>query len=196
MTTEVTKAPDKAVLGAFAAGTVTEKSAPVPHLPSDYANIASTTISAIITPPSEGDAGLDHDLLADMYRFVALARALDERMWQLNRAGRAPFVVSGQGHEAAQVGAAFALERGTDFIVPYYRDLALSLVFGLTARDVMMVGAGPRRRPDLRRPADARALRFCQAATSSPLPARSRRRSRTRPASPTPPSCVAHSKSR
>jgi 2-oxoisovalerate dehydrogenase E1 component alpha subunit len=73
-----------------------------------------------------------------MYRYVALARALDERIWQLNRAGIAPFVVSGQGHEAAQVGAAFALDRTKDFILPYYRDLALSLVFGLTAEDIMM----------------------------------------------------------
>jgi 2-oxoisovalerate dehydrogenase E1 component alpha subunit len=73
-----------------------------------------------------------------MYRYVALARALDERIWQLNRSGKAPFVVSGQGHEAAQVGAAFALDRTRDVLYPYYRDLALSLVFGLTARDVLM----------------------------------------------------------
>ena len=31
-------------------------------------------------------------------------------MWLLNRAGKIPFVVSCQGQEAAQVGAAFALE--------------------------------------------------------------------------------------
>ena len=45
----------------------------------------------------------DADLVA-MYRTVALARAVDERMWILNRAGRIPFVISGQGHEGAQVG--------------------------------------------------------------------------------------------
>jgi 2-oxoisovalerate dehydrogenase E1 component alpha subunit len=59
-------------------------------------------------------------------------------MWQLNRAGRAPFVVSGQGHEAAQVGAAFALDRDKDILLPYYRDLALCLVWGLSPRDVLM----------------------------------------------------------
>ncbi|MDP9469758.1 MAG: thiamine pyrophosphate-dependent dehydrogenase E1 component subunit alpha [Chloroflexota bacterium] len=73
-----------------------------------------------------------------MYRLVALARAVDERMWQVNRAGRAPFAVSGQGHEAAQIGAAFALDRSKDIVLPYYRDLALSLAFGLTASDLMM----------------------------------------------------------
>ena len=52
----------------------------------------------------------DADLL-EMYRCVALARAIDERMWILNRAGRIPFVISGQGHEGAQVGIAWALEQ-------------------------------------------------------------------------------------
>ena len=47
-----------------------------------------------------------------MYRTVALARAVDERMWILNRAGRIPFVISGQGHEGAQVGLAWPLRRG------------------------------------------------------------------------------------
>ncbi|MER3436351.1 MAG: 2-oxoisovalerate dehydrogenase, partial [Chloroflexota bacterium] len=70
--------------------------------------------------------------------YMALARALDERMWQLNRAGQAPFVVSGQGHEATQVGAAFALDRTKDVLVPYYRDLALCLVWGLTPRDILL----------------------------------------------------------
>ena len=53
--------------------------------------------------------GLTDDDLVEMYRLVALARAVDERMWILNRAGRIPFVISGQGHEGAQVGIAWAL---------------------------------------------------------------------------------------
>lgn len=134
MATEVTPAHDKDVQSAFEHGAQPTQG----YLPFDYAQTCATAQSAIVAPPSNGDAGLPHDLLVQMYEFIALARALDERMWQLNRAGRAPFVVSGQGHEAAQVGAGFALQRGTDFLVPYYRDLALSLVFGLTARDVMM----------------------------------------------------------
>jgi 2-oxoisovalerate dehydrogenase E1 component alpha subunit len=73
-----------------------------------------------------------------MYRYMFLARALDERMWLLNRSGKAPFVISCQGHEAAQVGAAFALQRGKDFTLPYYRGLATVLVMGLTPREVML----------------------------------------------------------
>ncbi len=88
------------------------------------------------------DPGFGHDLpphtLRDMLRYMMLARALDERMWVLNRAGKAPFVISCQGHEAAQAGAAFALTRGKDFILPYYRGLAMVLVMGMTPTEVML----------------------------------------------------------
>lgn len=81
---------------------------------------------------------IDEQKMLEMYHFMVLARALDERMWLLNRAGKAPFVISCQGHEAAQVGAAFALERGKDFTLPYYRGLGTVLVMGMTPRDVML----------------------------------------------------------
>jgi 2-oxoisovalerate dehydrogenase E1 component alpha subunit len=68
---------------------------------------------------------------------VALARAVDERMWILNRAGRIPFVISGQGHEGAQVGIAWPLEKGKDWIAPFYRSIATCLTFGMSARDIL-----------------------------------------------------------
>ena len=81
--------------------------------------------------------GLTDDDLVEMYRYVALARALDERMWVLNRAGRIPFVISGQGHEGAQVGIAWAFQRGHDWIAPFYRSIATCLTFGMSPRDIM-----------------------------------------------------------
>jgi len=81
--------------------------------------------------------GLTDAQLVEMYRLVALARAVDERMWILNRAGRIPFVISGQGHEGAQVGIASALTPHHDWIAPFYRSIATCLAFGMTARDIM-----------------------------------------------------------
>ena len=81
--------------------------------------------------------GLSEADLIEMYRLVALSRAVDERMWILNRAGRIPFVISGQGREGAQVGIAWALEKGHDWITPYYRSIATCLTFGMSARDIM-----------------------------------------------------------
>jgi 2-oxoisovalerate dehydrogenase E1 component alpha subunit len=83
------------------------------------------------------DVGLTDADLVEMYHLVALARAVDERMWVLNRAGRIPFVISGQGHEGAQVGIAWALEKGKDWIAPFYRSIATCLTFGMSARDIM-----------------------------------------------------------
>lgn len=82
--------------------------------------------------------GLEPERLLWMYRTMVLARAVDRKMWVLNRQGKAPFVISGQGHEAAQVGLAAALRPARDWIVPYYRDLALCLGVGMSARDFML----------------------------------------------------------
>ena len=65
--------------------------------------------------------GLTDADLVGMYRVIATARAVDERMWILNRAGRIPFVISGQGHEGAQAAIAWPLERKKDWIAPFYR---------------------------------------------------------------------------
>ena len=84
------------------------------------------------------ELGLKEEDLIEMYRFMLLARFCDERQWGLNRQGKAPFVVPVSGHEAAQVGSAWAFERGKDVFCPYYRDLALTLVAGFTPRDVFL----------------------------------------------------------
>jgi 2-oxoisovalerate dehydrogenase E1 component alpha subunit len=82
--------------------------------------------------------GLTSDDLLSMYRTMLTARLCDEQQFRLNRQGRAPFVVPVSGHEAAQVGTAWPLVRGKDIYVPYYRDMAVCLVAGFTAKDVFL----------------------------------------------------------
>jgi len=82
--------------------------------------------------------GLTDNKVLDMYETMLMARKIDERMWLLNRAGKIPFVVSCQGQEAAQVGAAFALNTEVDYVAPYYRDVGVVLSFGMTAKDLML----------------------------------------------------------
>ena len=81
---------------------------------------------------------LTRERLHAMYATMVLARKLEERMLTLQRQGQAPFIIAGVGQEAAQVGAGMALQVGTDYIAPYYRDLAMNLVFGMTAREAML----------------------------------------------------------
>lgn len=82
--------------------------------------------------------GLTAADLKDMHYKMVLTRVLDERLWTLNRQGKVVFVVTGRGHEAAQVGSAYAMRRGEDFFLPYYRDLGVVVALGLAPREVML----------------------------------------------------------
>ncbi|MEK4732549.1 MULTISPECIES: thiamine pyrophosphate-dependent dehydrogenase E1 component subunit alpha [unclassified Paenibacillus] len=82
--------------------------------------------------------GLTHGQVIDMYRYMLLARRFDERNMLLQRAGKINFHVSGIGQEAAQVGAAFALDREKDYFLPYYRDYGFVLAVGMTPRELML----------------------------------------------------------
>lgn len=87
-------------------------------------------------------AGLGDDQAIQLYRWMLLARRLDERLGLLQRTGEVPMALSCRGHEAAQVGAAMAFERGRDWWFPYYRDMATVLVAGSTPLDLMLASFG------------------------------------------------------
>src|SRR5437763_1793714 len=84
------------------------------------------------------ELGLTDDDLVGMYRSILLARRLDQKIWGLNRMGKAAFVVSCQGHEGAQVGSAWAVRAGHDAVLPYYRDVGVVLTLGMTPYDVLL----------------------------------------------------------
>ncbi len=84
------------------------------------------------------ELGLTTDDLLGMYRHILLARLLDQKIWSLNRMGKAPFVVSSQGHEGCQVGSTWALRAGHDVVLPYYRDTGVMLALGMTAEEVLL----------------------------------------------------------
>ena len=92
--------------------------------------------------------GLDEDDLLKMYRIMLLARRVDERSWILNRQGKAAFVISCQGQEGCQVGAAYNLRPGYDYVYPYYRDHAVVMALGVSARDEMLALLGRREDPN------------------------------------------------
>jgi 2-oxoisovalerate dehydrogenase E1 component alpha subunit len=82
--------------------------------------------------------GLTSADLLEMHYQLLLARALDERFWMLNRQGKTAFVISCAGQEGLQVAFAKAFKPGLDIFFPYYRDLALVLALGMTAREAML----------------------------------------------------------
>jgi 2-oxoisovalerate dehydrogenase E1 component alpha subunit len=95
-------------------------------------------VSAQVTEAPHETLGLAPDDLLRMHRQMLLARLIDEASLRQNRMGRAPFVVPVSGHEGCQVGTAAALDPATDVWVPYYRDLGVVLVAGLTTLEVFL----------------------------------------------------------
>ncbi|MEX1037483.1 MAG: thiamine pyrophosphate-dependent enzyme [Acidimicrobiia bacterium] len=89
-----------------------------------------------MTARTHDSLGLSNDQVIEMYRLMLMARRVDDRMWALQRQGRADFVLGASGHEAIQVGSVFALDREKDWILPYYRDMGVALAWGFTPEEI------------------------------------------------------------
>ena len=81
--------------------------------------------------------GLTTDDLLDMYRTMVLSRTLDERVWLLNRQGKAAIAASAQGHEASQIATVKALDPAQDHFLIYYRQFTVMLGLGTTPSELL-----------------------------------------------------------
>src|SRR5438477_528796 len=86
--------------------------------------------------------GLSRQQLTEAYRIMYTARRLDDREIMLKRQQKIFFQISGAGHEAIGVAAAFALKAGYDWFYPYYRDRALCLGLGVSPYDMLLQAVG------------------------------------------------------
>ncbi len=82
--------------------------------------------------------GLSDSQVVEMYRLMLLTRRIDDRMFALQRQGRAAFVLGSSGHEAVQVASTFALDPERDWVLPYYRDMGVALGWGFTPLEVFL----------------------------------------------------------
>jgi 2-oxoisovalerate dehydrogenase E1 component alpha subunit len=96
-----------------------------------------------LTPEAESAAAVSDAELAGLYRWMAICQRLDREGLNLQRQGELGLWGPYAGHEAAQVGAALALEP-TDWIFPYYRDFAMAVCRGINPADILTIFRGLR----------------------------------------------------
>jgi 2-oxoisovalerate dehydrogenase E1 component alpha subunit len=77
-----------------------------------------------------------------LYHTMLMARAIERRLWVLNRLEGVDASFRGTGFEAVQGAAAAALRPGFDWVVPCPLDLTLCLAIGMSPLDVMLAVFG------------------------------------------------------
>ena len=87
---------------------------------------------------AEGDWAPDisAEKLRGALRHIALTRAMDERMFNMQRQGKMSFYMKSTGEEAVSVGHALALQ-DTDMIFPTYRQQGILIHRGASMKEMM-----------------------------------------------------------
>ena len=88
---------------------------------------------------------LTDEYVAELYGEMIVARTLDEAAYKLQRAGRMGTFPQNKGQEAAALGAAVALRRGVDQLVPSYRENIALTHHGLPMVNVLLHWMGDER---------------------------------------------------
>ncbi len=103
-----------------------------------------------VTARADGNDLQPHTLLA-LYHTMLMARAIERRLWVVDRLRRPPHLVgrwpegpvgsriaNGTGFEVVQVAAAAALRPGVDWVVPCPLDRALCMAMGMSPLEVTL----------------------------------------------------------
>jgi pyruvate dehydrogenase E1 component subunit alpha len=104
----------------------------------------------ILDEQGQLDQALAQNTLSDeevkqLYEQMIICREFDEQAFKLQRSGRMGTFPQNKGQEAAALGAAKALRRGVDHIVPFYRENPASFLHGLPMHYVLLFWMGDER---------------------------------------------------
>ena len=82
--------------------------------------------------------GVSKEIYLDLFRRMLTVYYLEERCKIFVRAGKVSFHASCRGHEKIQIAMAMLLEKGKDWVFPYYREKGLMVGLGMPLRDIFL----------------------------------------------------------
>ncbi len=82
--------------------------------------------------------GLSREQVVGAYRIMFLSRRVDDKEIQLKAQSKVFFQINGVGHECLLAAASLVLKPKHDWFYPYYRDRALMLGLGVTAKEMFL----------------------------------------------------------
>lgn len=88
---------------------------------------------------------LNNEQVVYLYEQMRICRELDEIAFKLQRSGRMGTYPQNKGQEANAVGSALAMKKGTDWLVPAYRENAALFMHGLPMHYVIVYWMGDER---------------------------------------------------
>ncbi len=94
---------------------------------------------------ADGSPVLTNEDVLELYQYMVKCRFVDETAFKLQRAKRMGTYPQNKGQEAAAIGSGFAAKRGTDWLVPCYRENAALWMHGLPMHYVFMYWMGDER---------------------------------------------------
>ncbi len=82
-----------------------------------------------------------NDEVREWYRLMHLGRSLDEKAARYLKMSKGwSYHAPCAGHEGIQLALGLSVQRGSDFLFPYYRDLLTVLAAGLTVEEIVLNG--------------------------------------------------------
>jgi 2-oxoisovalerate dehydrogenase E1 component len=94
--------------------------------------------NGVVSPTWDMPVGLSPERIKEAYELMLTSRLLDKKMLILLKQGKSFFHIGAAGHEAVQMAGAFALTAKRDWAYPYYRDQALAVGLGMTAKEIFL----------------------------------------------------------
>ena len=112
------------------------KTPTIPHTSEDDPVAALVGADGALTAEGERRANVPTDKLREMYRLMVVCRRLDQEGLNLQRQGELGLWGPIAGHEAAQIGAALAMER-SDWIFPDRVQVSMTTEFLRSAAELV-----------------------------------------------------------